>query len=322
MSSSDTVLVPREATEAMIEAGVLAHGRSVGFPETNGERMVRAYAAMLAASPQQSPISGEGAEPVGAAEREVGRAVYERIEHLIGGNSPELSYLAELTESVEEYGSYSGPTTPFVLGSAEAELVEALRTITDVLGAPVLDRDAVEPSYRRARSALAKYAPPVPSVLVGEGQGSSLRDTHRAAETAVLATDLALVNDLIYTHGGDAALAGWVRICGALPHYRAPGFGTLHPSTADLVDRFAKAMKEKLEKAEAKYGYSDGWLADDWHDDLVRDLAAHVQKGDPRDVAAYCAFAWHHGWPTTTASAGGDEAKRSEPEAVSGEGGR
>jgi hypothetical protein len=28
-----------------------------------------------------------------------------------------------------------------------------------------------------------------------------------------LATDLALVNDLIYQHGGDAALAGWVRLC-------------------------------------------------------------------------------------------------------------
>ena len=27
-------------------------------------------------------------------------------------------------------------------------------TLTDVLGAPVLDRDAVEPSYRKARAAL------------------------------------------------------------------------------------------------------------------------------------------------------------------------
>lgn len=70
----------------------------------------------------------------------------------------------------------------------------------------------------------------------------------------------------------------------------------LHPETADLVDRFAGALKEKLAKAEAKYGYSDGWLSDDWRADLVRDLASHVQKGDPRDVAAYCAFAWHHGW--------------------------
>lgn len=74
---------------------------------------------------------------------------------------------------------------------------------------------------------------------------------------------------------------------------------SLHPATADLVDRFAAALKEKLAKAQAKYGYSDGWLSEDWRDDLARKLTEHVQKGDPRDVAAYCAFAWHHGWSTT-----------------------
>jgi hypothetical protein len=46
---------------------------------------------------------------VGCAEKEVGRAVYERIETLIGGNSAELDYLTDLVASVEEYGSYSGP---------------------------------------------------------------------------------------------------------------------------------------------------------------------------------------------------------------------
>lgn len=98
----------------------------------------------------------------------------------------------------------------------------------------------------------------------------------------------------------DSAIAAWNR--------RSPdptGLSGLHPSTADLVDRFAAALKEKLAKAEAKYGYSDGWLADDWRDDLVRDLARHVQKGDPRDVAAYCAFAWHHGWSTAEPQSGG-----------------
>lgn len=59
---------------------------------------------------EKAPRTGENL--VGAAEREVGQAVYERIEQLMDGNSPELSYLAELVESVEEYGSYSGPTIP------------------------------------------------------------------------------------------------------------------------------------------------------------------------------------------------------------------
>ena len=66
--------------------------------------------------------------------------------------------------------------------------------------------------------------------------------------------------------------------------------------TDQLVDRFAEALKEKLRAAEAKYGYSDAWTRDDWAGNLRRDLLCHVWKGDPRDVAAYCAFAWHHGW--------------------------
>ncbi len=65
---------------------------------------------------------------------------------------------------------------------------------------------------------------------------------------------------------------------------------------ADLVSRFSTALLEKLRAAEAKYGYSDGWLKTDWPDDLRRDIRRHVDKGDPRDVAAYCAFAWHHEW--------------------------
>jgi hypothetical protein len=183
--------------------------------------------------------------------------------------------------------------------------------------AKTLDSIAAKIADGSVNQGHAKYVLYAASVLEritsvpGEGHG-----------TGVLATDLALVNDLIYTHGGDAALAGWVRICGALPRF-GPGHGTLHPATADLIDRFAKALKEKLERAEAKYGYSDGWLADDWHPDLVRDLAAHVQKGDPLDVAAYCAFAWHHGWPTAdyrddpAASVSmGTSRKASEPKAA------
>lgn len=65
---------------------------------------------------------------------------------------------------------------------------------------------------------------------------------------------------------------------------------------AKLVAGFAEALLLKLRDAEKKYGYSDGWLQDGWADDLRRDIRLHVDKGDPRDVAAYCAFAWHHGW--------------------------
>ena len=72
----------------------------------------------------------------------------------------------------------------------------------------------------------------------------------------------------------------------------------LMPATAKLVWDFAKALAEKLSAAEVKYGYGDSWAtpdAEDWPDPkCYTDLVKHLQKGDPRDVAIYCAFLWYH----------------------------
>jgi hypothetical protein len=70
---------------------------------------------------------------------------------------------------------------------------------------------------------------------------------------------------------------------------------SLHPRTAELVRRFSVALAEKLSAAEKKYGYTDKWATPDWMDECRAKLIEHVAKGDPRDVAAYCAFLWHHG---------------------------
>lgn len=67
----------------------------------------------------------------------------------------------------------------------------------------------------------------------------------------------------------------------------------------DLVARFSAALLEKLKAAEVKYGHNSGWMRDDWMAECQQHLADHLAKGDPRDVAAYCAFLWHHGWPTS-----------------------
>lgn len=74
----------------------------------------------------------------------------------------------------------------------------------------------------------------------------------------------------------------------------------LNPHTMNLVVRFARALAKKLADAETKYGYSDGWRSPEWMDECRVQLQEHVVKGDPRDVAAYCAFLWHHGASTTT----------------------
>lgn len=76
----------------------------------------------------------------------------------------------------------------------------------------------------------------------------------------------------------------------------------LHPLTINLVVRFARALAAKLADAEKKYGYSDGWRSPDWMDECRAHLMEHVHKGDPRDVAAYCAFLWHHGESTASPS--------------------
>lgn len=72
----------------------------------------------------------------------------------------------------------------------------------------------------------------------------------------------------------------------------------LHPQTAALVNRFAYELASKLAKAEAKYGYRDGWKREDWEAECRAQLNIHVAKGDPLDVAAYCAFMFHHDWST------------------------
>ena len=66
----------------------------------------------------------------------------------------------------------------------------------------------------------------------------------------------------------------------------------------DLVARFSEALLGKLKAARVKYGYDEGWRDGGWEADCQKHLITHLAKGDPRDVAAYCAFMWHHGWST------------------------
>jgi hypothetical protein len=68
----------------------------------------------------------------------------------------------------------------------------------------------------------------------------------------------------------------------------------LHPWTKNLVVRFARALAKKLSDAEQKYGYEAEWKDPNWMDECRAKLIEHLAKGDPRDVAAYCAFLWYH----------------------------
>lgn len=74
---------------------------------------------------------------------------------------------------------------------------------------------------------------------------------------------------------------------------------TLDPVTDKAVDDFAAALKAKLARAGAKRGFTDEWSRQDWRENCLRDLRAHVEKGDPLDVAAYAMFCHARGWRTT-----------------------
>jgi hypothetical protein len=63
---------------------------------------------------------------------------------------------------------------------------------------------------------------------------------------------------------------------------------------ANLVRDFSEALLEKLVASEEKYGWNGGWKEEGWMDECRSRLREHLEKGDPRDVAAYCAFLWHH----------------------------
>lgn len=83
---------------------------------------------------------------------------------------------------------------------------------------------------------------------------------------------------------------------------------SLNAHTRKLVKGFAQALAKKLAKAEEKYGYSDGWMETAWIDsgECARKLIEHAKKGDPRDVAAYCAFLWYHAASTNPDASLGD----------------
>jgi hypothetical protein len=76
----------------------------------------------------------------------------------------------------------------------------------------------------------------------------------------------------------------------------------LHPDSQALVVGFAEALAKKLTAAQEKYGYTNLWQADNWTEECLMHFNEHVSKGDPIDVAAYCAFMWFHEWKTNSDS--------------------
>ncbi len=137
------------------------------------------------------------------------------------------------------------------------------------------------------------------ALLADSGAAAALVPLDPPTDTCWLAVgDRAGIASLITPDpagGGEAACdQGDIEWCRMKQHLH----GARDPDAPlrDLVARFSAALLNKLIAAERKYEWKHGWRADAWADGLRREIREHVEKGDPRDVAAYCAFAWHHGW--------------------------
>ena len=140
------------------------------------------------------------------------------------------------------------------------------------------------------------------------GAGSNVmlpaEEAEELARMALAAMDSEPVGEVIEV--GDALLVEWHKNLeeGAklytTPQAPVMPFG-LHPDTQKLVTDFCTALAEKLYKAQLKYGYDADWKHDGWPSQCQAHFHQHVAKGDPRDVAAYCAFMWYHGWKTEAA---------------------
>jgi hypothetical protein len=66
----------------------------------------------------------------------------------------------------------------------------------------------------------------------------------------------------------------------------------------NTIEKFSQALAAKLQAAEEKYGWKGAWLEESRVPSMRTDLAIHIQKGDPLDVAAFAMFLWYHGAST------------------------
>ena len=74
-------------------------------------------------------------------------------------------------------------------------------------------------------------------------------------------------------------------------HKVSCGFGAGIRALESMVDAFCEEMKKKLIR---KFPEKLGWDNPEWRtDDIKKQLIAHVEKGDPIDVANFAAFWWN-----------------------------
>lgn len=73
----------------------------------------------------------------------------------------------------------------------------------------------------------------------------------------------------------------------------------LHPDSVDLIKALSERITDKMFANQSKYGWTNEWKTRDWEQECRDEMRRHIEKGDPRDVAIYCAFMIYRNWPTS-----------------------
>lgn len=136
----------------------------------------------------------------------------------------------------------------------------------------------------------AKYEP---NLKCGQCKGTGERDSHDRAGVPIKRFCMCLFVEPKMLKVAQETMDTTIK---SLKAELGIGDLTVQSGLRRLATEFADALYEKLLKAEKKYNHGNAWKNDDWRESCLRQLCAHIDKGDPLDVAAYCAFAWHHRW--------------------------
>jgi hypothetical protein len=291
-AATEYVLMPREATRAMTMAACDCLPSCEHVFGYAGELLRKSYAKMV-------DVAGMPTEDYWKHRAERAEALVEELkaadrDHLAAKNGMEKRLTAEI-ERLRDAAQGTWPS------------VEAIAACIDPVAFDPISLDDKHPGWEcrreRAIETAKKIAdlaaqPPAAPVETKQVLATAVRQEEPATHSGLLAQGVE------GPHSSAGAAEPSSR-CPCIDPYEsceypscAEGRGKEDP-LADLVAGFSAAMLEKLRAAEKKYGWGDGWRRNDWQESCQRQLQEHLAKGDPRDVANYCAFMWHHGWSTT-----------------------
>ena len=294
LAATPAVVVPNEPTPEMLVAGRMA--------DEDCDMPGQVYRAMIAAAPAHTatPAVGGEIEDWQWRHKDAHQNAYWSRWKRIAGSIEEFRELWKdnmvgntKKSAVEVRPLYAAqPASPLRVTGAINLVEEAACLIWSELCPDMVMGDDDIPHYENAAKAVLALASPL------RGREALVRVTASLAATISLLertpkAKKAAPSDTMFAQMLDdyhRSLELGLAALSALPPEQPAD------PLSDLVEGFAKALLAKLRLASAN-GRS-GWERNDWEKQCQQGLLRHLEKGDPRDVAAYCAFMWYHDWIT------------------------